>query len=503
MMTDIHVHPLPKSGRRDVLPEVSRQCHMTGASLMLVSMGEKATGYPDEAEVRQSNEVARNFAERSDVPCRWLAYLNAQNSNWQDELDLCVREGAVGVKLWTSLKEADGKLDNAARLLAYAGERGLSVLIHTWQVTGGSEEAGEITLEEFATLAERCPATQLVAAHAGGNWRHSIGVLRDRTPNAHVDVCGYYPERGLVEALVADVGAERVLFGSDVAGRTQASQAAKVVLADISEADKEMILWRNAARVFGLPEVPPIPSAPFRPLDELPDFRTDHFCFCGRWPFYEGPWVTAAELEEVLAQGDIEKAYTGDFDGLYRQDLERVNNRFLDAAKGLRRVAPLATVNPVAHNWRSLMRHLKDGFAGVILHPYLHNWRLDDPAHGEFFRALSRRQLPVWVNCIIADHRTRHSGLQCRPAKAEELLAFCEAAPPNRYVFQGAGERPIRQVLDRFPQDERFRFEVSRLTDGSFAFGDTAEKHGISQLVLGSEFPLRHIEEVRWTARRI
>jgi len=502
MIIDVHVHPLPKAGHEDVLQDVMRQCRVNGVSLGLVSMGKTLSQYPGVDELRQSNEVARDFVRRSDGRCRWLAYLNPQNPNWKEEMDRCVEEGAIGVKLWTALKQKDGALDNAATLLRYAGDRGLSVLIHTWQVTGGPL-LGEVTVEDLATLAEGCPNTTLVGAHSGGNWRHSIGVLRDRAPNANVDVSGYYPERGLVEALVRDIGAERILFGSDVAGRTQASQLAKVVLADISEAEKEQILGKSAARIFSLKDIPPAPSAPLRSVDGLPDFRTEYFCFCGRWPFYDGPWVTPAELDDILAQNGIETAYAADFGGLYRQDLERCNNQLLEAARGTRRVAPLATMSPLTHNWRSVIRHLKDGFAGVQLHPYLHNWRLDDAAHAGFFRALADAKLAVWINCALADDRTRHSGLATRPVAGEELAAFSEAAPANEYVFQGVGARAIGRMLDKRQGGGGFRFEISRLTDGSYDYDDFVGKHGISHLVMGSEFPLRHIQEVRWTARRI
>ncbi|MCK4282748.1 MAG: amidohydrolase [Candidatus Brocadiae bacterium] len=502
MIIDVHVHALPSRARKDVLPEVARQCGINNVALALVSIGGRISEFPDEDEVRYSNQEARDFVARSGGLGQWLAYMNPQNANWQDQLDQYVEEGAVGIKLWCSLKQEDGSLDSAAKFLCYAGDRGLGVLIHTWQVTG-SPGGAQITLQEFATLAERCPDTDLVAAHSGGNWRHSIGTLRDRLPNAHVDVCGYYPERGLVEALAGDIGAERVLFGSDLVGRTQASQLAKVTLADITDAEKELILGKNAARVFKLKDIPPAQSGELRPTDGLPDFTEDHFCFCGRWPFYQGPWVTPDELDALLAETGIEKAYTGDFDSLYRQDLERANNRFLAAAGHAGRVAPLATMNPRTHNWRSVIRYLKDGFAGAIVYPYLHNWQLDDPAHAGFFRALSEGGVPVWINCSIADHRTRHSGLQCRPVAAAELAAFCEAAPPNDYVFQGLGGGSVGQILERGAGEGRFRFEISRLTDSSYTLDDVAEKYGLSHLVMGSEFPLRHIREVRYTCQRI
>ncbi|MCK4376574.1 MAG: amidohydrolase, partial [Candidatus Brocadiae bacterium] len=445
MIVDVHVHALPHRGQ-DALPEVVRQSRINGLSLALVSIGGSISQYPDQDEVRRCNDEARDFTERSPGLCRWLAYLSPQNANWRDELERCIEGGAIGVKLWTAFKDADGSMDNAVELVREAGARGLPLLIHTFQKSAGNFP-GEITIPEFAMLAEACPDAQMVGAHAGGNWRHSIGVLRDRAPNAHLDVSGYFPERGLVEALVRDIGAERVLFGSDLAGRTLASQLAKVVFADIAEEEKELILWKNAARLFDLEDIPAAPSAPLRPVEELPDFKTEHFCFCGRWPFYEGPWVEPPELDELLGEAGIELAYTGDFDTLYRQDLEWANNRFLAAVRGTRRIAPLATVNPRAHNWRSVIRHLKDGFAGAILFPYMHNWRLDDPEHAEFFRTLAKREVPVWINCFLSDDRARHSGLACRPVAPDEAAAFCGGAPENRYVFQGLPGHYMAQIL--------------------------------------------------------
>jgi predicted TIM-barrel fold metal-dependent hydrolase len=501
MIVDVHVHALPHRGQ-DVLPEVRRQCRVNGCSTALVSIGGALQHYPDSEQVRRSNDECLDFARRSAGLGRFLVYLNPQNPDWRDELQRGIDAGAVGVKLLSSFKDEAGSLDNAVELIREVGRRGLSLLTHTWQKTQGNER-GEITLVEFAALAEACPGARMVAAHSGGNWRHSIGVLRDRLTNAHLECSGYYPERGLVEALVGDVGAERVLFGSDLAGRTQASQIAKVALADISAEQKEMVLWKNAARVFGLEDLPPEPSAPLRPLGELPDFNTDHFCFAGRWPFHEGPSASPEELDGLLGAAGIDLAYTGHLSTLLRQDLEHANNEFLSACQGAGRLAPLASLSPRAHNWRSTLGHLKSGFAGVIVFPYAHNWQLDAPEHAPFFRALADARLPVWINCALADDRTRHSGLDWRLVRTEELANFCASAPANDYVFQGLHAGAAAGALEAASDTARFRFDVSKLTDICYTLDEFVGKYGRDCLVMGSEFPLRHIEEVRWTARRI
>jgi predicted TIM-barrel fold metal-dependent hydrolase len=65
-----------------------------------------------------------------------------------------------------------------------------------------------------------------------------------------VDIAGSDPVAGFVETAVREVGAARVIYGSDAGGRTFASQLAKVLGADISEADRKAILGENLKRMM-------------------------------------------------------------------------------------------------------------------------------------------------------------------------------------------------------------------------------------------------------------
>jgi predicted TIM-barrel fold metal-dependent hydrolase len=49
---------------------------------------------------------------------------------------------------------------------------------------------------------------------------------------------------------VRETGAERVIYGSDVCGRSFASQLAKVTGADVSDAAKNLILGGNLRRMM-------------------------------------------------------------------------------------------------------------------------------------------------------------------------------------------------------------------------------------------------------------
>ncbi len=49
---------------------------------------------------------------------------------------------------------------------------------------------------------------------------------------------------------VRELGAHRVIYGSDIGGRSYSSQLAKVYGADISEPDKKLILGGNLKRIL-------------------------------------------------------------------------------------------------------------------------------------------------------------------------------------------------------------------------------------------------------------
>jgi predicted TIM-barrel fold metal-dependent hydrolase len=68
--------------------------------------------------------------------------------------------------------------------------------------------------------------------------------------NIYADLAGGDPTAGITEMAVREIGAERVLYGSDAGGRSFASQLGKVHGADVSERAKRMILGQNLKRLL-------------------------------------------------------------------------------------------------------------------------------------------------------------------------------------------------------------------------------------------------------------
>ncbi|MCY3761310.1 MAG: amidohydrolase family protein, partial [Gemmatimonadetes bacterium] len=70
--------------------------------------------------------------------------------------------------------------------------------------------------------------------------------------NYYLETCSTFRQPGVVERLVAEAGADRVIFGSDTPLMDPRPQLGKIVTADIDAAAKRLILGGNARRLLRL-----------------------------------------------------------------------------------------------------------------------------------------------------------------------------------------------------------------------------------------------------------
>jgi predicted TIM-barrel fold metal-dependent hydrolase len=496
---------VPVSGKAKEWDYVLEEARKNDIDLMISSHLGDWTDFPCEKTIEKANVEAKRFSEYSKGRVIWLAYINPQLANWQEELQRCVDNGAQGIKLWISLKDEKGSLKNTDSVLKKAVQYKLPVLLHTYNRTD-KNRPGEITIQEFAELSRNNPDCVMIAAHFGGNWRYSLGTIKECSKNAYLDISGGYPENGMLETLVVTDGADRLLFGSDAIGRSFASQAAKVIFANIDEKMKEKVLWKNTAKVYNIKNLSSIK------IDEKNNSKTgkfpllseDHFCFCGNWPFWESPCKEPEVLNQILEKNEINKAYTACLDSIFRLDLMMANKKFSKKCAGFNRIEPLAMISPLANNWKNLVEDaVERKFAGAFISPYLHCWKIDDPAYAEFFKLCAEKKLKLWINCDLADHRFRHNAFSPRPVEKAELTNFMKNAPVNQYVFQGINTEIITAQLKLFNMHEYFFFEFSRLTDAQASMRDIFKRFGIERLVAGSEFPFRHIKQTRYVIDKL
>ncbi|HEY3131948.1 MAG TPA: amidohydrolase family protein [Acidobacteriota bacterium] len=107
--------------------------------------------------------------------------------------------------------------------------------------------------KEMQYLAENFPDATIVFPHLGGS-KDDIFARIDviaRHKNAHIDLSGSGIERvGILEKAVKEIGADRVLYGSDFTINEPSGVLARVRNAFLTAEDREKILFRNVERLL-------------------------------------------------------------------------------------------------------------------------------------------------------------------------------------------------------------------------------------------------------------
>lgn len=164
------------------------------------------------------------------------------------ELDRCQREyGVRMLKIHPFCHEYPVDREGYRPLWAYANDHRLVVLSHTWESDPNCGPA------MFGPIAADYPGATIILAHAGGTQegcRQTIEVVRAHD-NLYLDTATSQLHVAMIERFVHEVGPQRVLFGSDIPLLDPAAQLGRIALAEIEEADKEMILGQNAHRLLG------------------------------------------------------------------------------------------------------------------------------------------------------------------------------------------------------------------------------------------------------------
>jgi uncharacterized protein len=140
-------------------------------------------------------------------------------------------------------------------LMELCAAHGVPVLHHTWKKVGpegpgSGNEPTESTPERLVSLARRHPKVKFFGGHGGGDWEWGVAAFK-QVDNVWLDMGGGEAIYGFMDLALRALGAGRIVFGTDIWGRSIPSQVSRVVACDLPPADLEAILWRNAAGVLG------------------------------------------------------------------------------------------------------------------------------------------------------------------------------------------------------------------------------------------------------------
>lgn len=208
------------------------------------------TYFPSPEDVTAGNNAMLEIATREESRVRMFVTVNPNYTDHAiQEIDRCVKRGAIGIKLLASRRADDPLLDPVADI---ATERGLPILHHIWQHRRREWPSQEISDgADLARLAARHPRATFILAHigGGGDYAHTFPAVVE-TPNVYPDLSGSGVDRGMLDDAVGALGAQRLLWACDLTMETGLAKLRALEVIGMSEADLADIRWRNASRIF-------------------------------------------------------------------------------------------------------------------------------------------------------------------------------------------------------------------------------------------------------------
>lgn len=158
----------------------------------------------------------------------------------------------VGIKIHPSFHgiHADNELYRPAWTLAQ--EHKVPILTHSYDRTARNPNQALSWVMYFEKWIKAFPDVTLILGHSGGlpqGHREAVGLAK-KYPNVYLDLAGDTFANGFVEWVVKEIGADRLLYGSDLTWIDTRAELYRVIAADIDTAAKRRILGENAIRLF-------------------------------------------------------------------------------------------------------------------------------------------------------------------------------------------------------------------------------------------------------------
>lgn len=244
VITDVHAHVMlggAEGNKKNLLKTADRY----GVNRLYISTLDGAE-FPNEEAIDMDNKVTADFIKEQPGRIKGYVYVNPRNANAMDVLRKGMEEQNMsGLKLWIATYCNDPLVYPLVEKMI---EYDKPVLIHTFVKAVGQLQC-ESTSYHVGKLAERYPEAKLIMAHLGGEPYHGIRNVA-KYENVWIDHSGTLVGSNDLDYTVKLVGADRVLFGTDMP-IAFASSYGQVLEADLTAEEREKVLWKNTAELFG------------------------------------------------------------------------------------------------------------------------------------------------------------------------------------------------------------------------------------------------------------
>ena len=208
----------------------------------------------------QAHSVNEHAAAANVFPALSMGGVHPDDEDMCGELQHIMDLGLHGVKLHPEYQEFNPLEARMEPLWAFCESHGLPVLVHAGNDVG-FQAPFHSRPGDFAEVKRRHAGLTLICAHLGGwlVWDEFERDLMGHDVFIDTSFSAMYMTAtpGRFERLIRGHGIEHVLYGTDSPWQSLESGVADIMTLSVSEADKQAIFWRNAAKIWKLDDMLP------------------------------------------------------------------------------------------------------------------------------------------------------------------------------------------------------------------------------------------------------
>lgn len=237
---DFYDLPMNSGGGSKTLLEQEKEC---GVEKMLVCSSALSAKNVESINTFIASEVAAH------PEFVGLASLHKDYENYKEEISRIKELGLKGIKFHSDMQKTD--IDDKALYPVYEEiqKQNLPVLLHM-----GDDRYDYSSPARMVKVAKDFPGITFIGAHFGGYLRWHESIDNPLLDNVYYDTCSSlaFMKKGQAEEFINRFGADRFFFGTDFPMWDTKGEIERFMALDLDEEAKQMILYGNFARVFGI-----------------------------------------------------------------------------------------------------------------------------------------------------------------------------------------------------------------------------------------------------------
>lgn len=226
----------------------------------------------------------------------------------------------------------------------------------------------------------------------------------------------------------------------------------------------------------------------------------------GTWPFQVFTINHINQLEQHLADHDIERALISHLGAVFNPDADHFNQLLFKQTSQNPLFVPIPVINPAMPGWKRHLLSYRDNFnpKAVKILPSYHLYSLQSPEVSNLATQLCSWDLPLLVHLRLEDERSQYRGLNFRGLATNEIIDFNLRFPALKIICLNAYLTEAMQIAEGTNPNVAMDISFAESGNSVDALTETIPP---SRLFLGSHTPflytLHNIMKIKYSTREM